>query len=241
MAACGSACASRAAVSDKNSQEFTQAPGFSATKLFLLTAQADTVTAGFPKNNATIAAIITNKYALGTAMAATMTGEPSDTPLPIVPADAPFCKPTDLQISFGSNATTQAILLSAGLKNTGPSTCFLQAWPQVRLETRQGRPLDVDYGYFDLGLGNAGAAATEQAQEYSTAKVGLWPGWSAWLNLTWQNWCAAPVAGGALIRLAFNNSGVVEIPTDVQAGGPCNAQGQRSYVGIAKMVLMPAP
>ena len=241
MVACGSASASPAAVSDQNSQEFTQVPGFSETKLYLLTAEAETVTAGYPQNDATITAIMESKYALGTAMAATMTAQPSETPLPTVPPDTPVCRTADLQSSFGSNAATQQILLSAGLKNTGPSACFLQAWPQIRLETRQGRPLDVDYGYFDLGLGNAGAAATEHAQEYSTAKVGLWPGWSAWLNLTWQNWCEAPVAGGAVIRLTFTTSGVIIIPTDIQGGGACNAPGQRSYVGVAKLALMPAP
>jgi len=207
----------------------------------MLTAQAETVTAGYPKNDATITVIMAGKYTLGTAMSATMTAQPSDTPFPTVPANAPFCQPADLQSSFGSNAAAQTILLSAGLKNTGSQACFLQTWPQVRLVDRQGKALDVEYGYFDIGLGNAGAAATEQAQENATAKVGLWPGWSVWVNLIWQNWCAAPVSGGAVIRLSFNNSGVINIPTNIQAGGTCNAQGQRSYVGIAKLVLMPAP
>ncbi len=85
---------------------------------------------------------------------------------------------------------------------------------------QQDRPLDVDYGYFDMGPGTAGAAATQRAQEYATAKVGLWPGWSVWVNLIWQNWCGAPVSGGVIIRLTFNNNtGVINIPTDVQAGG----------------------
>jgi hypothetical protein len=117
----------------------------------------------------------------------------------------------------------------------------LQTWPQVRLVDQQGKALDVEYGFFDIGPGTTEAAATERAQEYATAKVGLWPGWSVWENLIWQNWCAAPVSGGIVIRLTFNNSGVINIPTDIQAGGPCNAKGQRSYVGIAKLVLMPAP
>jgi hypothetical protein len=41
--------------------------------------------------------------------------------------------------------------------------------------------------------------------------------------------------------MTFNHIGVINIPTDVAGGGTCNAQGSRSYVGIAKLVLVPAP
>lgn len=242
IAACGPASASPTAVATAvNGQEYTQVSGFSATKLFQLTAEVETTTANSPQNDATITAIMAGKSNLGTAMAVTMTAQPSETPLPTVPASAPFCHPADLQRSFESNAATQQILLSAGLKNTGTQACFLQVWPQVRLMDQQGRALDVDYGYFDIRFGTAGAAATEQAQEYATAKVGLWPGWSVWVNLLWQNWCAAPISGGVVIRLTFNNSGVINIPTEIQGSGTCNASGQRSYVGVAKLVLIPSP
>ena len=243
MAACGQASASPAlAPTSLSSQEVTQVPGLSATKLAMLTAQADTLSADAPENDATLTAILSGKSALGTAMAETMTAlSPSETPLPTLRADAPFCQPADLQSSFTSNAATQSILLSAGLKNTGSGACFLQAWPQVRLEDRQGRLLDLEYSYFDFGLGAPGSTATEEAKEVNTAKVGLWPGWSVWVNLLWQNWCAAPVSGGVVIGLTFNKSGVVNIPTDITDGGTCNAPGQRSYVGIAKLLLMSAP
>ena len=242
MAACGAASSSPTATPTAvNGQAFTEVPGFSATKLHMLTEEAETVTAGYPKNDATITAIMAGKYAGGTAMAASMTAQPSETPLPTVPADAPFCQPTDLQRSFGSNAATQAILLSAGLKNTGTSACFLQTWPQVRLTDPQGRALELSYGYFDIGIGNAGEAATEQAKDYASAKVGLWPDWSVWANLIWQNWCAAPVTGGVVIRLNFKNTGIITIPTDIQSGGTCNANGSPAYLGISKLVLVPFP
>jgi hypothetical protein len=243
LVACGLASPGTVAVPTVvNGQEYTQAPGFPATKLFQLTAEAETVTAGYPKNDATITAIMENKYAGGTAMAETMTAQPSETPIPTVPAEAPFCKSTDLKSSFSSNAATQTILLSGGLTNISASPCFLQVWPQVLLVDQQGRPLDVDYGYFDMGPGTAGSAATQRAQEYTTAKVGLWPGWSIWANLFWQNWCGKSITGGVVIRLTFNNNtGVINIPTDIGDGGACNAPGSRSYVGIAKLVLVPAP
>ena len=240
LAACGGASGRPMVLATAaNGQEAPQMPGFSATKLYQLTEQAEKFVAGYPKNDATITAVMGSKYVLGTAMAATGTAQPSKTPLPDVPSDAPFCKPADLQASFGSNGATQSILLSAGLKNIGSAACFLQSWPQIRLLDPQGRALDVDYSYFDIGLGAPGSTATEEAKEANTAKVGLWPGWSVWANLVWYNWCAAPVSGGAVIRMTFNYSGVINIPTDVTGGGTCNAQGQRSYVGVAKLVLLP--
>ena len=125
IAACGPASASPTAMATVvNGQEYTQATGFSATKLYQLTEQAETFIAGYPKNDATITAIMAGKYTLGTAMAATMTAQPSETSLPTVPVEAPFCQPAELQSSFGSNAATQTILLNAGLKNTGSQACF---------------------------------------------------------------------------------------------------------------------
>ena len=242
MAACGPAAPGPVAPATAgNGQELTQVPGFSATQLYSLTAEAETQTSAYPPEDASLTAILMGKSAQGTARAATQTAQPSETPLPTVPANAPFCSPADLQKYFGTSGATQQILVSAGLKNKGTSACFLQVWPQVRLEDKQGRALDVDYGYFDIGFSVPGAAATERAQKYATAKVGLWPGWSVWINLLWQNWCAAPVTGGTVIRLTFNNTGVIAVTTDVAAGGTCNAQGKRSYVGIAKLVLVPAP
>jgi hypothetical protein len=181
-------------------------------------------------------AIMATKYAGGTAMAATMTAQPTETFAPTIPPDSPFCCPADLKTSFASNGATENILLGVGLKNISSNPCYLQAWPQVLLVDQQGRPLDVDYGYFNLGAGDATSAATEQAHESTTAKVGLWPGWIVWLNLIWQNWCGTPVSGGVVLRLTLiNNAGVVDVPTDVQTGGTCNAPGYRSYVGISKL------
>lgn len=216
---------------------------FERTKLFAITAEAETQTSGYPANDATITAIMANKYALGTAMAATMTAQPSETPIPTIPPDSPFCRPADLKTSFGSNAATQQILLGAGLTNISATPCFLQAWPQVLLVDRQGRPLDVDYSYFDIGAGDAISAATQQAQESATARIGLWPGWEAWLSLAWGNWCGPPFSEGVVLRLTLiNNSGVINITTDIQAGGACNAPGYRSSVGISKLgLVMPPP
>ena len=236
LAACGPA--SPGPVADPtavNGQMYTQAPGFSATKLFQLTVEVETRTAGYPKNDATITAIMASKYGMGTAMAETMTAMPTETPIPTIPPDSPFCRPADLKTSFQSMGATQSILLGAGLKNISNGPCFLQAWPQVLLVDQRGKPLDVDYNYFEMGPGDASSAATEQARDAATARVSLWPGWTAWLNLIWMNWCGAPIPGGAVIRLKlWENNGTMTIPTDLQTGGTCNAPGYRSSVSVSK-------
>jgi hypothetical protein len=209
---------------------------FDRTKLFAITAEAETQRGGYPANNATITAIMGNKYAGGTAAAASMTAQPSETPTPTIPPDSPYCHPADLKISFNSMGATQNIMLSAGLTNISGASCYLQAWPQVLLVNRQGKPLDADYNYFDIGAGDAASAATEQVQESGSARIGLWPGWEGWINLIWSNWCDAPISGGVVIHLTLgNNAGVTDIPTDIQAGGACNAPSYRSSVGISKI------
>jgi len=217
---------------------------FERTKLYGLTAEAETVTSGYPANDATITAIMATKYAGGTEMAASMTAQPSETPIPTIPPDSPVCRPADLKTSFGSNAATQQILLGAGLMNISDTPCFLQAWPQVLLVDQQGKPLDVDYNYFDVGAGDAISAATEQAQESTTVWIGLWPGWEAGFQLAWGNYCGKPFSGGVVIQLTLmNDAGVINIPTDIiEAGGACNAPGYQSSVGISKLSLvMPPP
>jgi len=223
-------------------QMATPVPGFAMTKLFLLTAEAETMTAGIPKNDVTVTAIMANKYVVGTAMAETMTAMPTSSPLPTVPPGSPFCSPADLKTSFQTNAATQSILLGVGLTNIHGKPCFLQAWPQLALTDSQGQPLDVDYNYYDTGAGDAVSAATEQAREALTAKVGIWPGWTAWLNLIWMNWCGEPIPGGVIIRLRLReDTGSIDIPTGMQTGGNCNAPGYRSTIGISKFQLSLPP
>jgi len=214
---------------------------FDRTKLFAITAEAETQTSGYPANDATITAIMGNKYAGGTAMADTMTAMPTPSLIPTIPANSPPCRTADLKIVSGSGAATGGqILLGADLTNTSAGPCFLQAWPQVLLMDPQGHPLDVDYNYFNISGGDAVAAATRQAQESATATVGLWPGWAVGLSLDWGNWCGAPLSGGVVIRLTLiNNAGVINIPVDVQAF--CDAPGFRSGVGISKLEPVTPP
>jgi hypothetical protein len=212
---------------------------FERTKLFAITAEAETQTSGYPANDATFSAILAFKSAGGTAMAATMTAQPTETPVPPSPtitSDSPSCRPEDLKTDTisGPPATGGQFIFGAVLTNISATPCFLQAWPQVLLMDRQDQPLDVDYNYFDASAGDAAAAATRQVQESATTKIGLSPGWSVMLSLIWRNWCGTPVSGGAVIRLTLiNNAGVINIPTDIQAF--CDYPGFRSYVSISKL------
>ena len=217
-------------------------PAFEQTKLFAITSEAETQTSSYPANDATITAIMARKYFEGTAMAATMTAQPSETPTPTIPPGSPFCHPGDLQTTFASQGATQNILLSAGLTNISGTPCFLQAWPQVELVDRSGNPLAVNYYYFNIGPEVATLSPTQLAQD-STTGIGIWSGWEAQLNLVWSNWCGAPVPGGVVIRLTLgNNAGDVLVLTDVQSGGVCNAPGEGSSVGISNIeTILPFP
>ncbi len=182
------ACASHPVPATKTPTE----SGFERTKLFQITAEAETQTSGYPSNDATVTAIMGKKYSLWTAVAATMTAQPTTTPLPILPTIPPgslYCGPDSLKATFGWDGAAGTILFGAVLTNISSAPCFLQAWPRVLLVNRQGKPLDSDYGYFNASAGDAASAATAQARESDTDKIGVWPGWTASLSLIWQNWC----------------------------------------------------
>ncbi len=202
-------------------------------KLIALTAEAEAQTNGYPANDATVTAIIATKSAGGTAMAATMTAQPTGTPIPTIPPDSRPCRPTDLKSASASNGATGHILLGAQFTNISNAPCYLQTWPQVILVDAAGRPFDVDYHYFDITSATPNAAATEQAQYSAAARTGLWPGWTAGFNLIWDNWCQSAIPGGAVIRLTLADGNTINVPTDVQSGGRCDAPGGRSTVGIS--------
>lgn len=234
-------CASIATHPTTEHKPISTEKAFALTKAFGITAEAETETEVSPKSGATVTAIVATKFAGATEMAATMAAIPTLTATPAIPTDSPPCAPVSLKTSFGSNGATGNILLGASFTNISPSPCFMQAWPSVILADRQGNPLDVDYGYFDFGT-DASGAATEQARDSATARVGLWPGWTAWISLMWGNWCEKPVTGGVLIRLTLpNHLGTINISTDISAGGTCNASSYRSYVGISNLNVAPPP
>jgi hypothetical protein len=213
------------------------------TKAVIMTGEAETETEVSPKNNATVMAILATKFAGGTEAAETMTALPTLTLTPAIPSDSSLCHPIDLKASYRSGplgAMMGMFSISVGFRNINNSPCYFQTWPQVILLDGQGKPLDVDYGYFDPSGVDAVVAATEQARESATAKVGLWPGWEAWINLNWGNWCERPLIGGVIIRLTLiNDIGTIHVPTDIRSGGVCNAPGYRSYINISKVGITP--
>jgi len=205
------------------------------TKLFALTAEAETQVASAPKNTSTLTAILATKSAGGTEAAATMTALPSPTLTPTIPANSRLCQTYDLKTSSTSNGAGGSIIISVGLNNTSSSPCFLPAWPEVMLTDSDGQPLDAQYGYYLSGA-DANTAATLQAQEAQTARLGLMPGWTAWLNLIWQNDCCKPLPGGVVIHLILiDHSSALDIPTDVEQGGRCEDEKLPTYIGISKL------
>ena len=238
LAACGSVATS------VGSPQTGQTPSpmstekiFALTKFGMLTGEAETETEVSPKNSATVASIISTKYAGGTEMAETITAMPTLTLTPAIPSGSPYCRQIDLNTSINSGPSMGGTFsIDAGFTNISNAPCYLQTWSQVILLDGQGKPLDVDYSYFDTSGVNATVAATEQARDSATAKIGLWPGWTAWISLIWGNWCKGPIQGKVVFRLTLiNDLGTINIPTDIQAGGICNAPNYRSSIGISNL------
>ena len=203
----------------------TSTVDFSATKLYQLTAEMLTVTANQPKNDATITAIMANKYALGTSMAETMTAIPTLTPTPTIPPESPPCRAQDLQAAFmGAMGATQSIVFGVNLTNVKGLPCYLQLWPQAILVNGSGNPLDIQFTY------NVPSDLTFDAE----ALLGLAPERTAGFSFQWGNWCMPAILGGVSIRLTMaQDGGTLTILTGLTAGGVCNDSGSPSWVGIS--------
>ena len=198
---------------------------FSATKLYQLTAEMLTVTAGQPKNSATITAILANKYAQGTSMAETMTAIPTLTPTPTIPPDSPLCRAQDLQAAFmGAMGATQLITFGVNLTNVKGLPCYLQLLPQAILVNASGNPLDIQYT-------NGGPSALSFDPQ---AILGLPPERTAGFSFQWGNWCMPVVQGGVSVRLSMaGDGGTLTIPTGLTSGGVCNDSSSPSWAGIS--------
>jgi len=207
----------------------TPSVAFSTTKLYQLTAEMLTVTANQPKNDATITAIMANKYALGTSMAETMTAMPTLTLTSTIPPDSALCRAQDLQATFvGAMGATQSIVFGVNLTNLKGLPCYLQLWPQAVLVDASGNPVDIHYSYIPP------SDMTFDAE----AMLGLPPGRIAGFSFQWGNWCLPAVQGGVSIRLTMpQDGGSLTVPTGLSAGGVCNDSGSPSWVGISSLSM----
>jgi hypothetical protein len=196
-------------------------PDFSATKLFQLTAEMETATAGAPQNQATSEAVLATKTAGGTAEAETMTAEPTLIPTAAIPPGSPACRARDLQAVFtGAQGATQTIVFEVSVTNLGSQPCFLQQWPQALLVDPQGDPLEVSYSYSDPSYD-------------LKAVLRLPPGRTANFGFQWGNWCLPAVQAGVQVRLLLaGEGGTLTIPTGITTGGVCNDASSPSWVGI---------
>lgn len=196
---------------------------FERTKLFAITAEAETQTSGYPANDATVTAIMARKSTLGTAMAETMTTLPTGTPTPPVPPDTPPCRPDDLTTQpCGSMGATGSVYMSSGIVNRSASACYLQASPVVSLVDASGKLLDI---------------RVDTSSE-TPGSLLLSPGQSAGFSFAWGNWCGGEVAGGVWIRLTLpDQAGSMDIPpgglnSPVTSGGYCNDPSQKSFIYV---------
>jgi len=208
-------------------------------KGYFLTREALTPPEFRPRNLFTVAALSGTQFAAATADVLTATAKPTVTPSPTIPPQSRYCTSGDLEAAAGrAMGATQSLVFGVSFKNGSDSPCYMQTWPEVVLMDRQGNALAVDY-YF--GNGTSGpAAATQQARESISAKVGLWPGWTAHISLVWGNWCGEPIWPGVVVHLKLMGSdGTMDVPTEIAVGGRCLLPDRLSYVAMSKLHVMP--
>ncbi len=199
---------------------------FEATKMFQLTGEAETMTAGLPKNDATITVIMANKHAGGTAMAETMTAMPTLTLTPTIPPNSPVSQTGDLQAQYrGAMGATGTLIIGVGLTNAGAHPCFIQIRPQAVFVDRNGKLLDLQYSY----------SPRWDTPVDPQAMLGLPPGRSAGFSVQFGNLCIPKVSAGLLsVRVTLaGNGGMITVPTDLSIEPGCSAPGSGIWVGIS--------
>jgi hypothetical protein len=213
----------------------TQSKLVALTKQPMLTVQSQTETARSPKNDATLTAIMAGKYAMRTEYSAALAAL---SPTPTFPPGAAYCRPVDLKAKpWGPDALGFGeVGLGGLLKNTGKTPCLLGSLPQVVLSTRDGRPLDVDYNMQEPIASST--PGTPQADQTSEETIGLLPGQAANLIIMWGNWCGTAIANGVVIQLTLTgNTGRLDIPTTIEAGGRCDGSSDRSVVSVDTLYI----
>lgn len=223
-----------------SARESPTSTSYEHTQPYDNTAGATTATAGVPVNTETIPNIVATQYAEGTKMAASMTANPTHTPIPptvTIPASSDLCKSSDLksEVIQGSPATGGLFLFYMVLTNISDKPCFLQGWPDVQFLDRQHQLLEVDYGYYDPYGDNQSAVATKRVVDISSLKVGLYPRSSVNINMGWRNWCGSKLDEGIIIRLTLiDGKEMIDVPTDVKAF--CDYPGNPSEVIISRFM-----
>jgi hypothetical protein len=208
--------------------------------------------AGTDPMDATLTAVnvIAQKATDAAAMAQTLAAEPTDTPTPTLPPPTTQnCQSADLSTESRSNGATGSITFSVVLTNVGNRTCLLGGPPQVQLVTRQGIPLEVKSQpiCFLCGQENTSektpSSATQEvlsptqtaaAREIMDTPLGLSPGKAVKLFLIWYNYCEPYPPGGVMVRLALPPGGQLDILTDAEAGGRCDAQDNPSTLMVSQ-------
>ncbi len=234
LAACAFSPDVRQAGTPTPGPERASAEAANKTKLFSLTGEVDTITALSPKNDLTQTVIVAGKIQAGTEMAETLTAQPTPTSRRTLSSSAEACIPASLKASVSFQGATGNMFLALRLINMGSTECYLPLWPQVILVDPAGSPLNIDYRYWDMNSSTPQAGATEQARSGGSDRLGLLPGQSAGFSMLWSNWCGPSVAGNVMLRLTLGGgAGAADIPTDLQAGGRCDAPGSNSTLSIS--------
>ncbi len=176
-----------------------------------------------------ITQVMATKYAARTQYASI----PTNTPTPTIPAGSPDCQPADLQTSYVPGAGGQHIDIFVQVTNIGQTACFVPAWPVVQLLDRTGKPLVLAYDYIQYNANPLSVPPTETGNPGKPLEYGFEAGQTANFFLSWGDWCQEAVPGGVIVRMfLLDDSGWVDIPTDIGGGGHCQYDNSISTVDV---------
>jgi len=156
--------------------------------------------------------------------------------------DASACLPTELRAMFrGFQATGASLIGAVVVTDSGARACRLEGAPRsISVLDDSGNPLSVKVHALDVpaDAGPVGLIPGVAMPTFGAAPVHG----SAWIPLTWTNWCAAtqPVVRSLLIVLPAGGSITAPLDTQVPvwAVGPpaphCIAPGAGSTLSFGR-------
>jgi hypothetical protein len=228
-----------------------------ATALTILTAGCgllNTGTIAYPTLNpaptelfpafSTETAIVARKATGAAQMATTLAAFPTVTATSTLAPTSIVCSAGNLAGEVRSNGATGHITFTVALTNIGNSTCTLPVPADIQLVNRQGIPLEIDIGTFCFGCEpsedqNATpsplpGALTQTAEPVIHQPVNLAAHQVTKLFLIWSNWCAPFPSGGVSVRLHLDPGVQLDLPSDAETGGRCDAPEERSTLQVSQ-------
>lgn len=225
LTSCSLASAKIVAPTSESTPTVTLSPGSALTGI----PEPSRLTPTLNPTDIFITQVMGEKYAAQTQYAAL----PTVTPTPTIPPHSAPCQPGELKIVTSATGATGRIMIFLQVTNIGTKACFLPSWPQVQLQDRSAKPIQVSYDYIYPDQNPSSLPPTQESNPGEPIIFGFDVNQTADLVLMWADWCGEPVAGGVIIRiLLLGANNWVDVPTDITSGGYCDDPSSPSTIDV---------